>query len=153
MAAFAKSITDHPPTLFQYRTTIIDEIDIARLDSSLSIDEKRKRLVELKEQWEATKVQEMDLQRGVVEKCLKASIIGMQVRRLIDTYDKISLDDLNSIISFVLEEAGDLTGKDFSQLKLKSEEVFAAIEKDPIWSDLAQGVLEKANNLIQSGAE
>lgn len=153
MAAFAKSITDHPPTLLQYRTTIIDEIDIVRLDSSLSIDEKRKRLVELKEQWEATKAQEMDLQRGVVEKCLKASIIGMQVRRLIDTYDKISLDDLNSIISSVLEEAGDLTGKDFSQLKLKSEEVFAAIEKDPIWSDLAQGILKKTNNLIQSGAE
>lgn len=95
----------------------------------------------------------MDLQRGVVEKCLKASIIGMQVRRLIDTYDKISLDDLNSIISSVLEEAGDLTGKDFSQLKLKSEEVFAIIEKDPIWSDLAQGILKKTNNLIQSGAE
>jgi len=82
-----------------------------------------------------------------VKKCLKATLIGREVRRLIDTYDKLSLDDLNSTIAFVLDQAGDISGKDFSQLKRKSEELFSTLENDPIWSDVAQTVLNQVNTV------
>lgn len=148
MAAFAKSLSHHPPKLLQYRSTVISEIDLVRLDTSLSFDEKRIRLLELKERWESIKKQESELQRSTVEKCLRASLLGMRVRRLIDTYDEFSLDDLNSVIAKVLDEAGNLNGEDFSELKRKSEEMFATLENDPIWSEMAQSVLNEANQVV-----
>jgi len=153
MGAFAKSIADRPPKLVQQRSAIITELDSVRSDSSLSIHEKRVRLIELKEQWNGIIAQEIELQEVTVKKCLKATLIGMEVRRLIDTYDKLSLDDLNSTIAFVLDQAGDINGKDFSQLKRKSEELFSTLEDDPIWSDVAQTVLNRVNTVVSEANE
>lgn len=148
MAAFAESIGENPPQLLQHRSKLIGEFDVVRKDNNLSADEKRRRLVELKEQWEAVKAAEQELQRSTVEQCVKAAVIGMEVRRLIDTYENVSLDDLNAIIARVLDVAGGLTGKDLGTLKTKSREVFAKIKRDEIWSDVADSVLNKVTTAI-----
>ena len=105
-------------------------------------------MIELKEQWNGIIAQEQELQEATVKKCLKAALIGMEVRRLIDNYDKLSIDDLNSAIAFVLDQAGEISNKDFNQLKLKSEALFSTIENDPIWSDVAQTVLNQVNTVV-----
>ncbi len=148
MAAFAKSINSNPPILLQYRSAITVEIEKVREDTEITEEKKKSRLIALKEEWDLIKAKELDLQRSTVEKCLKASLLGMKVSRLIDKYDKLSLKDLNFIISKVLDEAGGISGKDLSKLKLKSEDIFAKIESDPIWEDVANTVLDEINDAM-----
>ena len=153
MAAFAKAITDNPPRLIQPRTAIMTEFDSVRGNRSMSYDEKRLRLIELKEEWRGITAQETKLQEITVQQCLKAALIGTEVRRLIDTYARLSLDDLNSAIAFVLDRAGDISGKNLDQLKLQSEELFAKLANDPIWSIAAQTALDEANTVISEAHE
>ena len=148
MAALAQSISEHPPKLLQYRSAIIDEIENVRVDGTLPAEQMRLRMIELKDKWIGVKVKESELQRSAVESCLKAAILGMEVRRLIDAYAKLSLDDLNFVISKLLEEAGSVSGRNLEELKAKSKEIFAKLENDPIWSDVSDSVLREVNEAI-----
>jgi len=147
MSAFAKSISDHPPIRLQYRSKIIADIEKVH-EGNLSSDVKRSNYIRLKEEWENNKNYEQMLQHETVKKCLQAAQLGMEVRRLIDKYSKLSLEDLNYIVSAILDEAGNISGKDFGELKLKSNEVFEEIKQDPIWNNMAETVLSEINNEI-----
>lgn len=148
MAAFSESISQHPPQLLQYRAALLARIDTVRKNDSLSKDEKMRRLMDMVEEWQSITVHEQELQQAAVERCLKAATLGMHVSRLIESYDKLSLDDINSTINKAFDATGALSGKDFSSLKKKSAEVFAAIEQDPVWSDVAGMALDEANRAL-----
>lgn len=152
MAALAKSISSNPPILVQYRNAITVEIENVLEDKELKEGEKKSRLIALKEKWDLILAKELDLQRSTVEKCLEASLLGMQVCRLIDKYDTLSLDDIHFMVNMVINEAGAISGKDLSNLKLKSENIFAKIESDPIWKGMTDVALEEANNAMANSS-
>ncbi len=150
MIAFAESISLNPPQLLQLQTSLITTIDNVRKDIRLTADEKRKRLSELKEQWKQLRKNENELQRFTIEQCLKAAVIGKEVRHLIETYSDLSLDDIHDIITHALDIAGSLTGKDLSALKIKSNQVYTDIKEDPIWTDVADSILGEMNEMRSS---
>ena len=148
MAAYAEAITNNPPKLLQYRSAKVVEIAEAKASTTLDSGAKKSRLFALNEEYNAIKTLELELQKSTVKKCLDASLLGMYVGRLIDEYEKLSLKDLHYITGRVLTEVSSITGEDLSKLKLKSEEVFAKIESDPILKDMADMALEEANEAM-----
>jgi len=149
MAAFAESISQDPPQFLQYRSALMDEIDSVRKNASLSSEDKTRRLIKLKEEWEAMKQSERELQRSTVEQCLKATVIGREVGRLIDTYEHLSVDDLNVLTARALDAAGELTGKDLQGLTVRSADVFLRIREDPVWSNVADSALTTVNQELR----
>lgn len=145
MASFAQSISDNPPRLLQYRTSLISKMEEVRGDAGASLEDRRRRLIALREQWLLMEAGERELQRSVVEQCLKAAIVGREVSRLIREYDQLSLDDINFFINRALGTAGQLSGNSLDSLQAKAGEVFAGIQEDPELKGLAGLALDRIN--------
>jgi len=145
ISCFAKSISDNPPIFIQYRSSTFNEFEEILKNKKLKENEKRIRLLSLKEQWLSIKDQETQMQRNILEKCVKASQLGLKVKELIETYNKLSLDDIHFYVAKILDEAGSISGKDFSDLKIKSEEIYIKITSDPILNNSADAILEQIN--------
>ena len=151
MGAFAQSLSQNPPRLLQFRSSLIDRMEKVRKDSKLSPEEKRRLLIGLMEEWQTMEASEADLQRSAIEQCLKAASLGIEVRQLIQQYDKLSLDDLNNLSARALSAAGELSGKNLESLKSKSAEIFARIKADPDLGRLADLALAQINRIQQTG--
>ena len=147
MAAFAESVNRYPPQLLQYRTALLQKINDTRKDANLSDAEKGRRLAEMADEWRTLEAAEAELQRSTVEQCLKAAELGFEVQRLIQEYDRLSLDDLNFYIARALGTASALTGKNLDGLKARSSELFARIKQDSTWSSVADQALNRINDL------
>ncbi len=143
LSCFAKSISDNPPIFLQYRSSILNQFDEVLKDENLEENEKRISLLSLKEKWLSIKDQETQMQRNTLEKCVKASQLGIKVKELIETYNKLSLDDIHFYVAKILDEAGSISGKDLSDLKIKSEEIYTKITSDPILKNSADAILEQ----------
>ncbi len=147
MASFAKMVSENPPELNQFRNALIFRMDVVRKDAALSAEEKSRRLRELRDEWLLLEAGERDLQRSVVEQCLKAATIGIEVSKLSRTYGDLSLEDINFAVRKAFDAAGQLTGKDFTSLQAKASEVYAAIKEDSIWSGVADQILAEVNKV------
>lgn len=131
LARFASTVDRHPPVLLQRRGAVRDKIARALKDTRADDAEKRRRLAELKEEWESVRAAEAELARVTIERCLKAATLGRGVRNLIETYDRLSIDDLNTAVGSLLETAGTFTGADYGTLRAKAASVAGAIKSDP----------------------
>ena len=96
-------------------------------------------------EWEQIKQQEQTLLLTTVTPCLKAAIVGKNLRQLINRYDDLDLDNLNSIIARILDKAAVVTGQNFNALKLTAATVFDEIRADESLRSLAEQVLKEAN--------
>jgi hypothetical protein len=150
MSALAVAIDKNPPHLLQYETALLADMERVRGDKTLSADTKRKQLLQLKEQWAQMQGKADELRRTTVEQCLKAAVLGKEVRQLIDRYGELSLEDLNSAVALILEDAGAVSGNDYSALQAKSAALFAEIKQDPIWTSVADSVLGEVNQALAS---
>jgi hypothetical protein len=161
---FANHIADHPPQFTQRRSNLILEIrvlhgdpvkDLAedkkrRLlapyglppDRELTVADKRRSLALWRERWLTLIREEETLRRDTVAQCLKASIIGVQIQRQIVEYDKLSLEDISEALSLALSTAGALSGEDFSDLQVKTNDVINTINNDPAWSAAVKEALK-----------
>lgn len=147
MAAFAESISRFPPQLLQYRSALLQKINDTRKDANLTDAEKRRRLAEMLDEWRTLEATEAELQRSTIEQCLKAAELGVEVQKLTQEYDRLSLDDLNFFIARALETASALTGRNLDGLKNRSAEVFAKIKEDPAWRSVADQFLSRINDV------
>ena len=88
--------------------------------------------------------------------CLKAAMLGREVSSLIDRFDKVSLEDISNLIATALDQAGSITGKDLSEIKLKTNAFFDSIENDQVLKDSVDLMLEELNkagiSTVPSGA-
>lgn len=66
----------------------------------------------------------------------------------IERYDKLNLNDLNSIIATVLENVSSITGRDYNQLKLQVAAVNNAINQDETLKTFANGLLEQVGGAV-----
>jgi hypothetical protein len=145
MASFARSISENPPRLLQHRSSLVSKMEAVRVDTVTAAEERRRALTALREQWLLMVAGEQELQRSVIEQCLKAAIVGKEVSRLIREYDRLSLEDLNFFINRALGAAGQLSGNNLEALQAKVSEVLAGIQEDPELNALAGAALEKIN--------
>ncbi|MEL6438535.1 MAG: hypothetical protein AAFQ80_04685 [Cyanobacteria bacterium J06621_8] len=158
MAGFTQIISDNPPILLQYRSDIAANLTILknRYQSGVSADEKqeiRSATIDLLTQWQQVKVQEEELKDGTVKQCLQASVMGKELGELIEDYDRLDLDIINTIISGIFDTVGSIASKDFSALKLQSSNLIAQIKEDEILGASAETILREVEIAVKSRNE
>lgn len=158
MAAFATVIDKHPPILLQDRIVVVADIDTLRKqyqqkknegETDENLQPIKDKVGELYDRWLQIAIDEQKLRETTVAQCLKAAILGKELTQLIERYNKLDIDELNSIIARVLDTTAAITGQDYTSLKVRATNVFAEIKKDPIWSKTADTVLGEINNVLE----
>ncbi|MBN2123538.1 MAG: hypothetical protein JW821_04545 [Deltaproteobacteria bacterium] len=147
MSALAESIRIHPPQLLQLQTDLVSTINDIREDETIDMEEKRRRLMELKEQWIDLRKREKELQRSTLEKCLKAGLLGKEISDLIRKYNEWTIGDMETFVVRTLNLVGSLSGEDLGPLTIKTQKLFVEIREDPVWEDVADKVLDEINQL------
>ena len=131
LAGFARAAENNPAQLWRWRAAIAEEMDVIREDSTIQDSEKRVRFEAQYRRLKEVEAEEARLTRAVMEQCLKAVIVGRELRSLIIRYDKLSVDDIANGLSTALSLAGQATGRDLSSLSNRTGEVVASINADP----------------------
>jgi hypothetical protein len=159
MAAFANSIEKAPPELLQYRTDIAAQLtqlkgdyqkEVERGASDASLQPFRVRAGELLDQWEEVELQEQELRDTTVSQCLKAAVLGQELRPLIDSYDQLNLDDINLIISGILDTVSSINGLDYSALKQKTTVLIVKLQEDEVLKPFAEKILTEVGEAVDS---
>jgi hypothetical protein len=150
MSAFAKHFSDNPVHLIQYEDALTVSIQKVRDDNTLTKEQKRDRLLALQDQWAQMRRDEESVNRETIEQCLKAAVLGVELRKRVNDYSKLSIDDLQNITAAAFRTAGSLTGKDLSSLTKEADSVFAKIQGDPVWQSSANSVLAQINTRLTS---
>lgn len=135
LVVFANVWSKTPPRFIQRRAALLIRLENAAADEDLSTEQKRKLLFELNEDWGKLLDEEVAAQRTVVEQCLKAATIGRQVQGMIADFNNVSLEDIQNFVAFAFQQAGQLTGADFSSLSERSATLFKELRDDPVWSE------------------
>lgn len=154
MAAFAKVLAENPPLLIQSRTDISAKLTrlkqeyqqrLASNADDPSLQLLRQQAGEHLNEWEQVASAEQELLKSTITPCLKAAVLGKELRQLSDRYETIDLDTLSSIIASVLNTAASLTGQDYSSLLLKTTTLIAEIQADEDLKSAVERVLEEVN--------
>lgn len=163
MALFAKSLSDNPPILTQYRTRTLVKFRKVRseyqaLQSRIAMSgDDREALAqrksdlenqtgELLNEWQTIQQEERALLESTVAQCMRAATIGKQVIEAADHYDDLDIAQLNSLIPSLFTTASSFTGKDYKTLQFKSTRFVADLQSDPLWSAVAQPLINRMNN-------
>ncbi len=161
MALFAKALSDNPPLLTQYRTrTIVKFRKVRREYQALMLangsDRTSQRKSELENQtgellneWQNIQQDERTLLETTVAQCMRAATIGKQVIEAADHYDDLDISQLNSLIPSLFTTASSFTGKDYKTLQLKSTRLVTDLQSDPLWSAVAQPLINRINTASQ----
>ena len=159
MAAFANTIDEAPPELLQYRTDIAAQLtqlkrdyqkEVANGASEENLEPFRIRAGELLDRWEEVKLQEKELRDTTVAQCLKAAVLGQELRPLIDRYDQLNLDDINFIISDIFDTVASITGLDYSALKQKTTTLIVKLQEDEVLKPFAEKILAEVGGAVSS---
>ncbi len=155
MAGFTEIIIDNPPVLLQYRSDIATNLTKLKdkYQNSISSNEDqeiRSAAIDLLAQWQQVKIQEEELKNATVKQCLQASVMGKELRQLIEDYDQLDLDVINTIISGIFDTVGSIAGKDFSALKQQSSNLIAQIKDDEILGKSAEKILNEVKIAVES---
>ena len=157
MALFANEITENPPQLYRYRTAHVVKLRklrsqyqqmVANQASEQEIQQLRNQVGDLMDEWQQIKSDEQELLITTVTQCTKAAMLGTDLSQLIERYNKLELNDLNSIIATVLENVSSITGRDYNQLKLQVAAVNNAINQDETLKTFADRLLEQVGGAV-----
>lgn len=145
LVVFANAWSEQPPRFLQRRTALLVRMEDVADAEDIAIEQKKRLLSDLNEEWEDLLNEEEIAQRAVVEQCLKAAAIGYEVQGLIDRFDKVTLEDIQDFVAFALTQAGQLTGEDFSSLSQQSVSFLERLREDPVWRESVEIALEQMN--------
>lgn len=157
MALFANEITANPPQLYRYRTAHVVKLRklrsqyqqmVANQASEQEIQQLKNQVGDLMDEWQQIKSDEQELLITTVTQCTKAAMLGTDLSQLIERYNKLDLNDLNSIIATVLENVSSITGRDYNQLKLQVAAVNNAINQDETLKTFADRLLEQVGGAV-----
>ena len=151
MVNMTKSFASTAPQLVQERTAIITKMNKVRGDPTLSADQQRQQLAELKESWEKLMADESALQQGVVEKCLRAASSGQAVLQMIEGYNKFSVDDLSKMGEAMLTTGEQISGRNLSSLKGQNEQILAFLNSNPDYKAFLQTGLDGVSDRVSAG--
>lgn len=159
MAAFAKVLVENPPALIQSRTDISAKLTrlkreyqqrLASNADEQSLELLRQQAGEYLNEWEQVSQKEQELLKSTITPCLKAAVLGKELRQLSDRYETLDLDTLNSIIARIFDTAASLTGQDYNALKLKATTLIAEIQDDEHLKPVVEEILQEVNQGVTS---
>ena len=157
MALFANEINENPPQLYRYQTALVVKLRklrsqyqeaISNQPSEQKSQQLRNQVGEVMDEWQQVKSDEQELLRTTVAQCTKSAMLGTDLSQLIERYDKLDLDDLNSIITIALENVSSITGQNYNQVKLQLATVTTAINQDPNLKKFVDRALEQVGGAV-----
>ncbi len=146
MAAFAKSIKENPPQFLRRWTELTEELEWVRDDTTLSDDVKELRYKDLRNKLILLETEEAQLEREVIEQCLKAAKLGISLKELVEKYNQLSLDDLSEALGIAFKVVGQLTGADLSSLQTNVDDIVNQIKGDAALTTLFDTGLHEINS-------
>lgn len=141
MAAFALATQENPPRFIQRRTALIKQLNRARKDIGSSPEQKRQAMAELLARLDELKAQESALLREVMESCAVAAASGQTALELIDSYNKLSVDDIGRMIDRGASMAETLSGKNLGALRAQNQRALGFLQQNPEYKPLAEAAL------------
>lgn len=174
MALLADALNKNPPVLTQYRAQAIVKLRKLRQDYQVVLAKLKNReqgiysdsettqqlnqqRADLENQagavmaeWLQIKQQEQQLLESTVAQCMKAVVMGKQLLELANHYDDIDLNQLNAAIPRILSTASALTGRDYSVVKSRTNQVLNDLQTDPFWSGVTRSLLDKVNTATKT---
>ena len=85
--------------------------------------------------------------------CVATAALGKEVIHLIETYNQLSIDEIQALVSQALSFVGVVSGQDLSQLKGHIENLFAEINSDPDLKTALDDLLADLNTARAGGAD
>lgn len=147
MAVTAGYWAKSPPKLIQYRSAILARVNKIQHTSD-SEEVLRTQILKIKDDWQNVIKTENLLQKEVVEKCLKAATHGIELVKILEQYDKIDIQTIQDTFSIALDRAGQVTGRDYSELKAKSDNILNELKSDPAIATLINDTLSAISTPI-----
>ena len=154
MAGFTDIIIDNPPIILQHRSNIAANLTKLKNkhQNGISTDENqeiRSAAIDLLTQWQQVKVQEEELKNITVKQCLQAAVMGKELRQLIEDYDQLDLDVINTLIAGIFDTVGSIASQDFSALKQQSSALITQIKEDEILGRSAEVILTEVKTAVE----
>ena len=140
MAAFAQSIGDNPAEFVRDRADIAAELEDVRVDTTLTTEQRHKELARLRQRLVDISAEEARVTSEAVSQCLRAAHLGMGLKKLLNDYDKLSVDDISDGLRKAFEIASIVPGLDIGSLKGDTQNIIGEIKADP----QLEGFLNKA---------
>lgn len=153
MLGLAKVMAENPPRLVQLRVAVLAQVEKTRRDQTLTPDQKRQALSALMSSWQGVKAQEAELQRDVVTKCSIAAASGQTVLQLIDSYGKLSVDDINRLTTGMISLTSQFTGRSLKDLKMQNVKVQGFLSANPDYKAMADSALANMQSQLVHGAK
>lgn len=130
MAAFAKSMSEHPVTFVSERADLADQMEGVR-ESDAKDGVKRERFAELHRRLVAMADEENRLNEEATAQALKTARLGMELRGLLSEYNTLSVDDIAEGITKAFELADDIPGLDLAELQGETMVLLDQVNEDP----------------------
>lgn len=131
MAAFARTLQDHPAMFVAERAALAADIERARDDPRLAAGQRRSELLRLRQKLVDLAAAEQRMTAETTAQCLKAARLGLELRRLLADYDTLTADDLAEGLAVAFQVAGTVSGRDLSGLRAKTDGVIAELTATP----------------------
>lgn len=147
MAAFAKSIQVHPARFLRERAAVAAELEVIRDDPELSAAAKRTALLRTRQRLLDTLAAEAQITRETSAQCLEAARLGLELRKLLAVYDRLTFEDLTEGLATAFRVAGSITGSDFAELEARTDGVIAEIGSDPNMKALFDAALARIDGV------
>jgi hypothetical protein len=145
MAAFAKSIQDHPAEFIRERAAIAAEMEQVRTARPFT-EVTDLKLLELERRLREIFAAEEQITHDTIEQALKAATLGIELRKLLVNYDKLSLDDIAEGLSIAFKLVAGIPGLDLSGLKAETDGLIRQINDD----EQLRGLFDTALSEISS---
>ena len=144
MAAFARSIRNHPAEFIRERAGIAAELELVR-DTKPYTDITDLKLLELERRLRETAAAEEQVTREAIEQALKAARLGTELRKLMLNYDKLSVEDIAEGLSIAFKLSAGIPGLDLSGLKARTDDLTTEINNDEALKGLFDTTLSEIN--------
>lgn len=131
MAAFARTLQDHPAMFVAERAALAADIERVRDDPRLAAAQRRSELLRLRQNLIDLAAAEQRMTAETTAQCLKAARLGLELRKLLAAYDTLTADDLSAGLAVAFQVAGTVSGRDLSGLRAKTDGVVAELTATP----------------------
>lgn len=144
VAAFGIVVQENPPTLIQRRTALITKINKIRKDPNLNAEQKREAMADMLARWDFLLAEESAQMRTVAEKCALAAASGQVTLELIDSYNKLSIEDIGYLVEQSLSWGEAVSGKSLGALRQRSQKALSFLDQNPEYEEITQMAIDLA---------
>lgn len=145
MIVLANSVKDNPPRYRRLWAEYSAMLELIKDNDKFSPEVKELRYKDIYNRLIILEIEEAQLGREAIELCLKSAILGLSLKKLVEDYNTLSIDDISEAIGIALKVAGDVSGKDLSSLRTNVDDITNKIKSDEMLNLLFTEGINKIN--------